>query len=383
MKKPYLLLFLMIALALFALACGVRNAIPEKDGAKQKGERASVTEPPSLEPIDYDYYCDDSAYYETMITTESPYYLLRLSDMDELREFTSSSELSDEEFNSFIDKDEYRWGGIESREEVEAVSEKLKGLIFPASGEHRFHVLNVRSPENEFAYYLDYEVGDMGNCTFSGCLNPDISADKALERLLADGKFTKVEGSNEKINWLYRRDRLGFTGQLYYEADIDGEYISITTWDLSPEEAEKAILSFDFCRLSDAIAGDAPVLKARHAPSLESYGEWIWFGNQYDLQTAALIVKGTLNGPYCGAQTLEQVLAVRQFSEVDTGENEHIRRLVYFHKSVDSECLSFGADIGGYYVFIMSINLTREEAAREILSLDIWRVPKLAAAIDK
>ena len=60
MRKP--ILFIIAALALFALACGERNAIPEKDSAKQKGESASVTEPPSLEPIDYDYYCDDSAY---------------------------------------------------------------------------------------------------------------------------------------------------------------------------------------------------------------------------------------------------------------------------------------------------------------------------------
>lgn len=45
MKKPYLLLFLMIALALFALACGERNAIPEKD--VQKHMPAVQTEPPA------------------------------------------------------------------------------------------------------------------------------------------------------------------------------------------------------------------------------------------------------------------------------------------------------------------------------------------------
>ena len=381
MKKTYLLIFLMIALALFALACGERNAIPEKDSAKQKGESASVTEQPSLDPIDYDYYCDDSAYYETLVTTEEPYFRLGFSDMDGLREFTSSSELNEEEFESFIDKEEYRWCGIESREEAEAVSEKLNALIYPASSEHSFHALNVLNPEHEFIYYINYEVGNMGSCTFSGQLTPGVSVDKALERLLADGKFTKVEGSNEKINWLYRRDRLGFTGQLYYEADIDGEYINITTWDLSQEEAEQAILSFDFCRLSDAIAGNAPVLKAKHDSSLESYGEWIWFGDQYAWQTEALLVQGKLNGPYCGAQTLERVLAIRQFSEVDTGENEHIRRLVYFHKSMNSECLSFGADIGGYYVFIVSKHLTREAAEKAILALDIERVSALAAAI--
>jgi|GEM_PF-5239476 len=377
MKK--IILFIAAALALLALACTERP-IPEKDAAKQKGESAQGTEVPSLDPIDYDYYCDDSAYYETMITTEAPPYQLSFSDMDELREFTSSSELSDEEFNSFIDKDEYRRGGIESREEAEAVSEKLNALIYPASSEHRFHVLTVESPEYGFRYCIDYEVGEMGSCTFYGT-NHGISADSALERLLADGKFTKVECSNDKINWLYRRDRIGFTGQLYYEADIDGEYVNVTAWNLSQEEAERAIQSFDFCRLSDAIAGDVPVLKAKHDSSLESYGEWIWFGDQYAWQTEALLVQGKLNGPYCGAQTLERVLAIRQFSEVDTGENEHIRRLVYFHKSMSSDCLSFGADIGGYYVFIVSKHLTREAAEKAILALDIERVSALAAAI--
>ena len=225
MKK--IILFIAAALALLALACAERP-IPEKDAAKQKGESAQGTEVPSLEPFDYDYYCDDSVYYETMITTEEPYYQLSFSDMDGLREFTSSSEMSDEEFESFIDKEEYRWCGIESREEAEAVSERLNALICPASSEHRFHALNVLNPEHEFIYYIKYEVGNMGSCTFSGQLTPGVSADSALERLLADGKFTKVECSNEKINWLYRRDRIGFTGQLDYEADIDGEYINIT-----------------------------------------------------------------------------------------------------------------------------------------------------------
>ena len=253
----------MIALALFALACGERNAIPEKDSAKQKQEIPSETpvetekpseppeetEKPSWPPEEDDRYSLD----------------LDLHGADALSEFFAVLDKSDEEFNEYLRKMTIEFPsvgesviiGIGSKAEAKAAAELIERIPFPIAPEYCFTSFRLTRYHGIYEYNIGYRLQgngydgiDIALIGFSGALNGEDSGADALDRRLEgerEGFYYPMDAEGTRITRLYGNNGI-FANYKYFHAEIDGLFMEITTWQHWFDAK-----SFDFGNVKEAL----------------------------------------------------------------------------------------------------------------------------------
>lgn len=253
MKKPGLFVVLMIALALFALACGERKAMPEKNSAKQKQEMPSEppveTEMPSEPPEEDDRYSLD----------------LHLHGADALSEFFAALDKSDEEFDEYLRKmtiadpggGESALYGVQTRAEAKTVAALIERIPFPIAPQHCFTSFRLTRYRGIYEYYIGYQLQgkgydgiDLGWVIFSGSLNGENSGADALDRRLEgarEGFYYPIDTEGTGFTRLYG-DHGSFAHYIYYQAEIDGFWVQMQTVAFGYH-----IKNFDFGNVKEAL----------------------------------------------------------------------------------------------------------------------------------
>ena len=271
MRKP--VLFIIAALALAAIGCGVRNAIPEKDGAKYRQEISS--EPPVETKIPSEPTKETEIPSEPPVGTEIPseppdeddrYSLdLHLHGADVLSEFFAALEKSDEEFEEYLRKmtieepcgGESALYGVQTRAEAKAAAELIERIPFPIAPEYCFRSFRLTKYRGIYKYYIHYQRQgkgydgiDLGRVTFSGSLNGEDSGVDALDRMLdgeREGFFYPIDTEGTGFTRLYG-DHGSFAHFVYYQAEIDGFFVRMET-----DAFGYGIKDFDFGNVKEAL----------------------------------------------------------------------------------------------------------------------------------
>ena len=166
-------------------------------------------------------------------------------------------------FRRFREKADRHLSGIDSLEDAQAILDRINGIPFPVSADlfgSEMHFFNSDGRDHYSIYYSlhpgDYNGLDYGYVGFSDWPYAEEGSAKSFEvqAKASDNHSIDVSG-HAHITRLYISDTV-FVDWLYFFAEIDGHYVSITTRGFSREAAAETILSFDFCTFSEAVDND-------------------------------------------------------------------------------------------------------------------------------
>lgn len=183
---------------------------------------------------------------------------LEFKGMNDLRDFFASIELSDEEFERFIMENDYTSGNIHSKEDVRAACELMNGIPFPISKEHAIgDVTFFNDSESEYFFRVNYQLDENRSLSFLSSAEEEYGSAVMLNRIVMDMDAPPAAvdiGEHEHIEMLYCDKDVHVNVMAGLYALIDGRCFKIDSFGSTRDEAIKAILSFDFTRLSDALA---------------------------------------------------------------------------------------------------------------------------------
>lgn len=186
---------------------------------------------------------------------------------DELREFVSLSEMSDDEFERYMHENDLGYYGIRSKDDIKLIKSRLAAFPFPISRSDEWTLASLIYLPSFNDCRIGFNREDNATCSFgfffgmdAASKGTDVEFEESLIRdysslcLIESSRFVHlrklyaVEDKTEYSNSPYLPEDM-----LVFYANIDGAWASILTRRLSREEAEKAICSFDFVKLSDII----------------------------------------------------------------------------------------------------------------------------------
>ena len=168
--------------------------------------------------------------------------------IDELQDFVSSYELSDDDFDRFIKEHNYYLCGIQSKTDLINMVERFDELPFPMSEEYSFNFMDYYPELGR--YTMVYLMGN-GHCYFTFFEGVEGDSESLLDSAIESKNVSLMElDQPTSIRRLYVLNDTNDDVTTFY-SDINGYFVEIETCYLSPGEAEEAILSFDFGTLSE------------------------------------------------------------------------------------------------------------------------------------
>lgn len=164
--------------------------------------------------------------------------------------------VSDEAYGEYVRKYNDNWKGVDTREDAKALIAFFDSMPFPISDEYRFSELRFLresgKAECDIYYFMhDRDYNGLSGAYVEFSFHPDSEEGSvdALDKTLGQGGYTEIDvGGHTHIKRLYRSDA-EFSVFHSFIAEIDGQFVSITTC----ECGESEILSFDFGTLTEAV----------------------------------------------------------------------------------------------------------------------------------
>ena len=205
--------------------------------------------------------------YREMSTHVDPPQIISFQSLESYLDFVSASELSDEEFEKFLDDAEtkrtdpetgetirqvfYRMNGVQSKEDAVRISEEIGSIPFPKS-------------ENFKVTYMDYYVeagslwilfkDDSGrDISFRTNTRPTVSPEESMVSLITEQETIEIEiPTHSEITKIVRSLSYSEDKELYaYFAIIGNNYFRILTRSVLPEEFVEVLSTFSFEELGE------------------------------------------------------------------------------------------------------------------------------------
>lgn len=237
MKRLIAIPIIVLILLSFA-ACGIPSAPSEP--------AESTPAPAEKQTADHPHALADDCFFDFRDPGNDPRLLF-------------NALVSDEAYGEYVRKYNDNWKGVDTREDAKALIAFFDSMPFPISDEYRFSELRFLresgKAECDIYYFMhDRDYNGLSGAYVEFSFHPD-SEDGSIEMLnktVERGGCTRMDvHGHPHIARLYRSDS-EFSSFHYYYAEIDGQFVSITTFDC----AENEILSFDFGGFSDAVEHD-------------------------------------------------------------------------------------------------------------------------------
>lgn len=207
--------------------------------------------------------------------------LLYFTDLDALKAFLASPELSDEEFEQFVSEKLDPAMGIVTKEDARAVIGRIEQIPFPMTADlepsgFKFYFYN--KSEANYLYSIEYSMPDGGVCSFFGQLEGEYSLAKDIEAYASSASPVDFEG-NAFVNRLYYES---FGDVQAFYADIGGRIVNAQFRNLTYDEALEALSFFAFGKAAELI-GDGGQTQSELASDpwyLEKAWEYAEFANR-------------------------------------------------------------------------------------------------------
>lgn len=178
--------------------------------------------------------------------------LLYFTDLDALKAFLDSPELSDEEFEQFVSEKLDPAMGIVTKEDARAVIGRIEQIPFPMTADLEpsgFEFYFYNKSEGNYLYSIEYSMPDGGICSFFGQLEGEYSLAKDIEAYASSASPVDFEG-NAFVNRLYYEN---FGDVQVFYADIGGRIVNAQFRNLTYDEALEALCFFAFGKASELI----------------------------------------------------------------------------------------------------------------------------------
>lgn len=183
--------------------------------------------------------------------------LLYFTDLDALKAFLDSPELSDEEFEQFVSEKLDPAMGIVTKEDARAVIGRIEQIPFPMTADLEpsgFEFYFYNKSEGNYLYSIEYSMPDGGICSFFGQLEGEYSLAKDIEAYASSASPVDFEG-NAFVNRLYYES---FGDVQVFYADIGGRIVNAQFRNLTYDEALEALLSFGFESIIESVIKSDP-----------------------------------------------------------------------------------------------------------------------------
>lgn len=183
--------------------------------------------------------------------------LLYFTDLDALKEFLDSPELSDEEFEQFVSEKLDPAMGIVTKEDARAVIGRIEQIPFPMTADLEpsgFEFYFYNKSEANYPYSIAYNMPDGSVCSFFGQLEGEYSLAKDIEAYASHASPVDFEG-NAYVNRLYY-ESFGDVHAFY--ADIGGRIVNAQFRNLTYDEALETLLSFGFESITESVIKSDP-----------------------------------------------------------------------------------------------------------------------------
>ena len=207
--------------------------------------------------------------------------LLYFTDLDALKAFLASPELSDDEFEQFVSEKLDPAMGIVAKEDARAVIGRIEQIPFPMTADLEpsgFEFYFYNKSEANYLYSIEYSMPDGGVCYFFGQLEGEYSLAKDIEAYASSASPVDFEG-NAFVNRLYYES---FGDVQAFYADIGGRIVNAQFRNLTYDEALEALCFFAFGKAAELI-GDGGQTQSELASDpwyLEKAWEYAEFVNR-------------------------------------------------------------------------------------------------------